>query len=132
MPFLQIHTSRKLSFDERGRFGAALAQAYGEYMSTDSRIVNVGFVPYEDGSPARYDAAAEASREMLIVTCDVRSGRAADVLERFGRALTALCAGAYNISELQVAVYITEHHAHEIYRDGGRAPDWSASERHRE
>ena len=98
-------------------------------MSTDFRIVNVGFVAYGDGSPARYASAVGTVTEMLIVTCDVRSGRTPEVLERFGRAVTALCADAYGISKLQVAIYVTEHAAHEIYRDGARAPDWSASER---
>jgi len=112
----------------RSRLGLALAKAYGEHMQTSHRIVNVGFVRYEAGALARYDAAGDEPQEMTVVTCDVRAGRPPEMLEALGRAITAACARELGVSEARVAVYLTEHESHQIYRDGGRAPDWSPAE----
>jgi phenylpyruvate tautomerase PptA (4-oxalocrotonate tautomerase family) len=128
MPFVQVHTSRVISADARRALGLALANAYGEYMQTSHRIVNVGFAHYDEGDLARYDASGDAPREMTVVTCDVRAGRPPEMHEALGRALTAACARELGIPEARVAVYITEHPAHQIYRDGGRAPEWSPAE----
>ena len=65
---------------------------------------------------------------MTVVTCNVRAGRSPEMHEALGRALTSACARELGVSEARVAVYITEHPAHQIYRDGGRAPEWSPSE----
>jgi phenylpyruvate tautomerase PptA (4-oxalocrotonate tautomerase family) len=128
MPFVQVHTSVAISADARQALGLALANAYGERMQTSHRIVNVGFVHYAPGDLARYDAAGDAPREMTVVTCNVRAGRSPEMHEALGRALTAACARELGVSEARVAVYITEHSAHQIYRDGGPAPAWSPSE----
>ena len=128
MPFVQIHTSRPVTPAIRGTLGFALAQAYGEHMQTDQRIVNVGFIHYADGDLVRYDAAGNEPQEMTIVACEIRAGRSPDMLESLGRAITALCSHNLAIPEARVAVYITEHAAFQIYRDGGPAPDWSAAE----
>jgi phenylpyruvate tautomerase PptA (4-oxalocrotonate tautomerase family) len=45
-----------------------------------------------------------------------------------GRAITSLCSRELGMPEARVAVYITEHAAHHIYGDGGRAPEWSPEE----
>jgi phenylpyruvate tautomerase PptA (4-oxalocrotonate tautomerase family) len=128
MPFLQIHTSRRATAATRRTLGFALAKAYGECMATSNRIVNVGFSYYDEGDLVRYDAAGDGAQEMTVVTCDVRSGRAPEVLEQLGRSITALCSRELGIAEARVAVYLTEHAAYQIYRDGGRAPAWSAAE----
>ena len=128
MPFVQVHTSRALSGEARRNLGLALARVYGEAMQTSHRIVNVGFVYYAEGDLARYDAAEDAPSEMTIVTCDVRAGRSPTVQEALARAIAAACARGLDISEARVAVYLSEHPAYQIYRDGGRAPDWSPSE----
>ncbi len=128
MPFVQVHTSRNLPSDGRRKLGLELARVYAAAMQTNHRIVNVGFVRYADGDLARYDAAGDAAQEMTIVTCDVRSGRSPEVQEQLGREIAGACARALGISEARVAVYVSEHPAHQIYRDGGRAPEWSAAE----
>jgi hypothetical protein len=112
----------------RSRLGRALSKAYGEHMQTSHRIVNVGFVRYEAGALARYDAAGDEPQEMTVVTCDVRAGRSPDMLEALGRAITTACARELGVPEARVAVYLSEHEAFQIYRDGGRAPDWSPAE----
>jgi phenylpyruvate tautomerase PptA (4-oxalocrotonate tautomerase family) len=132
VPFLQVHTARKLSTDVKRALGTALASAYGELMQTSRLIVNVGFVQYGEGDLARYDGEGGAPREMAIVTVDVRAGRSAAQHETLGRTLATICAEALGIAEERVAVYITEHAGQHIYRDGGRAPDWSAAEAARE
>lgn len=129
MPFVQIHTSRPVTPAIRRSLGFALAQAYGEHMQTDHRIVNVGFLRYAEGDLVRYDAANNEPQEMTVVTCEVRAGRSPEMLESLGRAITALSSRAIGIPEARIAVYITEHAAVQIYRDGGRAPDWSEAER---
>jgi len=128
MPFVQIHTSRAVSPATRRALGGTLARAYAEHMQTDSRIVNVGFVHYAEGEPARYDGTDEAPREMVIVTADVRAGREAAHQAAIGRAFTTACAQALGVAEERVAVYLTEHASHQIYRDGGTAPAWSPAE----
>jgi phenylpyruvate tautomerase PptA (4-oxalocrotonate tautomerase family) len=128
MPFLQIHSSRVLEPAARRRLGYALTNAYGEYMQTDPKIVNVGFVHYAEGDLARYDAPDREPREMTVVTGDIRAGRTPGQHEALGRAITALCAAALGVAEARVAVYLTEHDAAQIYRDGGPAPHWSAAE----
>jgi phenylpyruvate tautomerase PptA (4-oxalocrotonate tautomerase family) len=128
MPFVQIHTSRPFSEATRATLGRALADAYGEHMQTSSRIVNVGFVHYAAGELARYDADDGSAREMTIVTCAVRVGRTPAMLEALARAISAACARELGIAEARVAVYLNEHPAYTIYRDGGRAPDWSPAE----
>ncbi len=128
MPFVQVHTSRTLSAEAKRALGFALAKTYGEHMQTSHRIVNVGFVHYLDGDLARFDAEDDAAREMTVVTCDIRAGRAPQQQEALGRAITAACSHALALPEARIAVYITEHPGYEIYRDGGRAPDWSPSE----
>ncbi len=65
---------------------------------------------------------------MTVVTCDARAGRTPAQHESLGRTIVALCTAQLGLPEDRVAVYITEHASHEIYRDGGRAPDWAASE----
>jgi hypothetical protein len=112
----------------RRALGAGLAQAYGEYMQTTHRIVNVAFSLYEPDDVARYDAAGDAAQEMVVVICDVRAGRTPDAVEALGRAFTALCAEHLAIDPLRIAIYVNEHPAYQIYRDGGRAPEWSADE----
>lgn len=129
MPFVQIHTSRPITPATRRSLGFALAQAYGEHMQTDHRIVNVGFIHYAEGDLVRYDTAGNESQEMMIVMCEVRAGRSPEMLESLGRAITTLCSRELGIPETRIAAYITEHGAFQIYRDGGRAPDWSAAER---
>jgi phenylpyruvate tautomerase PptA (4-oxalocrotonate tautomerase family) len=128
MPFVQVHTSRPVSLQARDALGRALAAAYGEHMRTTHRIVNVGFVHYAAGDLVRFDADDDGPREMTIVTCGVRVGRTPEMLEALGRAITAACARELGIEPTRVAVYLTEHPAYTIYRDGGRAPDWSAAE----
>ncbi len=128
MPFVQVHTSRAVDPEARRSLGLALAKIYGECMQTTHRIVNVGFVHYAEGDLARYDASGDDPREMTIVTCDVRAGRTPETQERLGRAITSACSKALGIPEARVAVYISEHAGHQIYRDGGRAPDCSAAE----
>jgi hypothetical protein len=128
VPFVQVHTSRVISSEARATLGLALAQAYGESMQTNHRIVNVGFVHYAEGDLARYDAAGDRPQEMTVVTCDVRAGRPEELQERLGRALAGACASGLGIAEARVAVYISEHPVHQIYRDGGRAPEWSPAE----
>jgi hypothetical protein len=129
MPFVQIHTSRSVSPDVRHALGFALANAYGEHMQTNHRIVNVGFVHYAEGELVRYDAADDGPQEMTIVTCEVRVGRSPEMLESLGRAITVACSRELGVAEARVAVYISEHAAAQIHRDGGRAPDWSPTER---
>jgi phenylpyruvate tautomerase PptA (4-oxalocrotonate tautomerase family) len=129
MPFVQVHTSRPLSDATRDTLGRMLAHAYAEHMQTSSRIVNVGFVHYPVGELARYDADDGSAREMTIVTCAVRVGRTPAMLEALARAISAASARELGISEARVAVYLNEHPAYTIYRDGGRAPDWSPAER---
>jgi hypothetical protein len=129
MPFVQVHSSRVTSSETRRTIGLALAKAYGEHMQTSHRIVNVGFVHFAAGELARYDAAHDAPQEMTIVTCEVRSGRTPEMLEALGHAMAVICSRELGIPEARVAVYVNEHAGHQIYRDGGRAPDWSAAER---
>ena len=129
MPFIQIHTSRSISPQVREHLGLALANAYGEHMQTSHRIVNVGFVPYAQGDLVRYDADGDAPQEMTIVTCNIRTGRTPEMHESLGRAITSAVSRALDLPEARIAVYLTEHAAHLIYRDGGRAPEWSPGER---
>jgi hypothetical protein len=51
------------------------------------------------------------------------------MLESAGRAIMAACARELGIAEARVVVYFSEHAGRQIYRDGGRAPDWSPGER---
>jgi phenylpyruvate tautomerase PptA (4-oxalocrotonate tautomerase family) len=132
MPFVQVHVAREVPADVRAKLGFALADIYGRCMRTDSRIVNVGFLRYPDGGLVRYDASDRTGVEMTIVTCDIRAGRTPEVQEQLGREFTAACARELGVAEARVAVYITEHDAQQIYRDGGRAPDWSPDEALRE
>jgi hypothetical protein len=48
--------------------------------------------------------------------------------ERLGRAITVACSRELGVPEARIAVYLSEHAAFQIYRDGGRAPDWSPTE----
>ena len=128
MPFVQIHTSREASGETRRRLGFALAQAYGDCMQTDHRIVNVAFTAYAPEDLVRYDAAGGGAQEMTIVTCDIRAGRPPEMQTNLGRTITAICSRELGIAEARIAVYLTEHAAVQIYRDGGTAPDWSAAE----
>src|ERR1700682_5595297 len=125
MPFLQVHTSRDVAPATKRALGKALAAAYGETMQTTRHIVNVGFVRYAEGDLARYDGPDDEPREMTVITCDGRDGRTPDRHESLGRALASACAQALGIAEARIAVYITEHPSYQIYRDGGRAPEWS-------
>ena len=129
MPFVQVHTSRAVSPAVRHALGFALSNAYGEHMQTSRRIVNVGFVHYAEGELVRYDAENDETQPMTIVTCEVREGRSPEMLESLGRAITEACARELGVSSARVAVYISEHQSAQIYRDGGRAPDWSPAER---
>lgn len=128
MPFVQVNTSRRLTAGVRDTLGFALARAYAEAMQTNHRIVNVGFKHFGDGELVRYDAGENAPQEMTVVTCDVRAGRSPEMLESLGRAITAACARELGTDALRVAVYMNEHPSYQIYRDGGRAPDWSPAE----
>ncbi len=129
MPFVQVHTSRADSPDVRARLGLALAEAYAEHMQINHRIVNVGFVHYAQNDLVRYDGPADAPQEMIVVTCEIRTGRPPEMLEAAGRAIMAACARELGIAEARVVVYFSEHAGRQIYRDGGRAPDWSPGER---
>jgi phenylpyruvate tautomerase PptA (4-oxalocrotonate tautomerase family) len=128
MPFVQVHTSADTTPAARRSLGFALAGAYGEYMQTSSRIVNVGFVHYAEDELVRYDAANDEPRAMTIVTCEIRTGRSPEMLESLGRAITEVCSRELGVPPARIAVYLSEHHPAEIFRDGGRAPDWSPSE----
>jgi phenylpyruvate tautomerase PptA (4-oxalocrotonate tautomerase family) len=65
---------------------------------------------------------------MTIVTCDIRIGRSAEMQEQLGRAITIACSRELGVPDARIAVYLSEHAAHQIYRDGGRAPDWTPAE----
>jgi phenylpyruvate tautomerase PptA (4-oxalocrotonate tautomerase family) len=90
--------------------------------------VNVGFVQYAEGEPVRYDASDDGPQEMTVVTCEVRAGRSPEMLENLGRAITVACSQELGVPEARIAVYLSEHAAYHIYRDGGRAPEWSPAE----
>lgn len=128
MPFVQVHTAQPVSPAIRRALGSALARAYAECMQTSHRIVNVGFLQYAEGALARYDGSGDAPREMTVVTCDVRAGRPPEMHEQLGRAITVAVSRELGVPEARIAVYITEHAAHHIYRDGGPAPEWSPQE----
>ena len=128
MPFVQIHTGRVVSPAVRRTLGFALANAYAEQMRTTHRIVNVGFVQYAEGEPVRYHASDDGPQEMTVVTCEVRAGRSPEMLENLGRAITVACSQELGVPEARIAVYLSEHAAYHIYRDGGRAPEWSPAE----
>lgn len=128
MPFVHVHTSRVVSPAVRRALGLALAKAYAEHMQTQHRIVNVGFAQYAEGDLARFDAADDQAQEMTVVTCEIRVGRTAEMQEGLGRAITALCSRELGIPEARIAVYLSEHAPYQIYRDGGRAPEWSPAE----
>jgi phenylpyruvate tautomerase PptA (4-oxalocrotonate tautomerase family) len=128
MPFVQVHTSRVVASAARRALGLELAKTYGEFMQTQHRIVNLGFVHYEEGDLARYDASDDGAQEMTIVTCEIRTGRTPEMQEALGRAITAVCARGLGLPEARIAVYLNEHAAYQIYRDGGRAPEWSGAE----
>jgi len=129
MPFVQIHTSRAAAPAVRHQLGLALANAYAENMQISPEIVNVGFLPYADNDLVRYDGPGNAPQEMTVVTCEIRTGRPPEMLEATGRAIMAACARELGIAEARVVVYFSEHAGRQIYRDGGRAPDWSPAER---
>jgi len=98
-------------------------------MQISHRIVNVGFVPYAQGSLVRYDGPGDSPQEMTVVTCEIRTGRPPEMLEAAGHAIMVACARELGIAEARVVVYFSEHAGRQIYRDGGRAPDWSPAER---
>jgi phenylpyruvate tautomerase PptA (4-oxalocrotonate tautomerase family) len=129
MPFVQIHTSRPVSATVRDRLGLALANAYAEHMQTNHRIVNVGFALFGDGQLVRYDGPGDLPQEMTVVTCEIRAGRPPEMLEAAARAISAACSRDLEIPAARVVVYMNEHAGSHIYRDGGRAPDWSPVER---
>ena len=128
MPFLQLHTTHDLTPGTRAALGFALADAYATTMQTDRRIVTVGIVRYAEGDLVRYGTADRSAHGMTVVTCDGRTGRDDQTLESLGREITNLISQHLGVDPLRVAVYVTEHPSHQIYRDGGPAPSWSPSE----
>ena len=66
----------------------------------------------------------DGPRPVVVVHADIRRGRPAEQRERLARALTALLTERLGVED--VVLYVTEHDATEIFRDGRFTDDWQA------
>ena len=126
MPYIHIDCERLPPAEAKRDLALALGHRYAREMQIDARIVNIAFRELGAGNIVRLDGIDETPQPITIVNCDVRRGRTSDQRTALGHALATECARALGTTEARVIVYITEHDASEIYRDGGAAPPWTS------
>ena len=128
MPYIHIDCETAPYGNAKRELALAVGHIYAREMQIDARIVNIAFRELGSGNIVRLDGESDSPRPITIVSCDVRRGRTSDQRTALGRALAAACARALGTTDDRVIVYITEHEASEIYRDGGAAPEWRNDE----
>jgi phenylpyruvate tautomerase PptA (4-oxalocrotonate tautomerase family) len=118
VPYLQIDLDREL--EGRVELASALARAYATVMEADEQRISVAFRRAEV-----LRCFPSGPRPVIVVTCEIRSGREPERLPRLAGEIARLVSVAAGVSPDEVVVYFTQHRGIEIYRDGAPSADWA-------
>jgi phenylpyruvate tautomerase PptA (4-oxalocrotonate tautomerase family) len=126
VPYLQLDLPFAVPSAQRTGFADRLARLYAETMETDPRRVVVAF--RELGELGVLGTTDDGPQPAVVVHCDIRRGRPAEVRARLAERLCALVEEATGWPAGAVVVYVTQHPGEEIFRDGRLLDDWSPAE----
>ena len=126
MPYLQLDLPVSVAPAVRLGLADALARTYAEVMATNRQRVTVSFRELGENGVLR--DGAQGTAPALVVSCDVRRGRASESRRQLGDRLAALLHDVLEWPPGRVVVYFTEHAGDEIYFDGELMDDWTPAE----
>jgi phenylpyruvate tautomerase PptA (4-oxalocrotonate tautomerase family) len=118
VPYLQIDLDREL--ERRPELAAALARSYATLMEADEQRISVAFRRAEV-----LRCFPDGPRPVIVVTCEIRSGREPERLATLAGEIARLVSDAAGCSTDEVVLYFTQHPGFEIFRDGAPSTDWS-------
>lgn len=121
MPYLQLDAP--FAIDDRAALAAELIDAYVRCMESEAERVTVAFRDLGADGVLRRVGGGELV-PAVVLSCDIRRGRAAPTSAAFMAEATALLAARLGIEPERVAIYLTEHPAAEIARGGEVTTDW--------
>jgi phenylpyruvate tautomerase PptA (4-oxalocrotonate tautomerase family) len=123
MPYLQLDLPLAVAPDRRPQLAARLASAYAEVMDTVPYVVTVAFRELGENGVLRNTASGVAPA--IVVGCDIRRGRTAEVRLELGHRIAALLEEALGWPRDRVILEFTQHAGDEIYREGRLSEDWA-------
>jgi phenylpyruvate tautomerase PptA (4-oxalocrotonate tautomerase family) len=124
MPYLQLDVSGTLSAGQKRELAQKLCNTYADAMQADIRRINVAVRELGPGSIWRM--LDGELREVSVLTCDIRRGRAAEVRMEAAQRLVRDCVSVLGIEPSEMTVEFTQHSGDEMYHPalGGYSPEW--------
>jgi phenylpyruvate tautomerase PptA (4-oxalocrotonate tautomerase family) len=127
MPYLHLDLPLAVDAGDRARIAGRLARLYAEVMQTSPRRPTVGFRELGEHGVLRLDADGEVE-PVVLVQCDIRSGRSAEQRERLGAAIAAVLDDELSWPASHTIVEFTQHAGDEFWRTDGLSQDWAPGE----
>src|SRR3954454_24421707 len=125
MPYLQPALPLAVAPDRRPELAVRLAAVYAEVMDTVPHVVTVAFRELGENGVLRKTESGVVPA--VVVGCDIRRGRTAEVLLELGHRIAALLEEALGWPRDRVILEFTQHSGDEIYREGRLSEDWAPS-----
>jgi phenylpyruvate tautomerase PptA (4-oxalocrotonate tautomerase family) len=122
MPYLQLDLPLAVAPEARAELAARLAAAYAEVMDTVPHVVTVAFRELGENGVLRntQDGVVPA----IVVSCDIRRGRAPEVRLGLGHRFSGLLEDVLGWPRERVILEFTQHAGDEIYREGRLSDEW--------
>lgn len=126
MPYVQLDLPLTVSSTSRVEIADELSHLYARVMGTAPDIVSIAFRELGENGVLRAGPDGRPA-PAIVVTCDIRAGRATETRLQLADALAELLGSRLGWPADQVRIYYTQHSGDDIYRAGAFAPDWSAT-----
>ena len=123
MPYLQLDLPLPVAADHRPELATRLAAVYAEVMDTVPHVVTVAFRELGENGVLRNTASGVVPA--VVVSCDIRRGRAPEVRLELGHRVAELIEETLAWPRDRVILEFTQHSGDEIYREGRLSEDWA-------
>jgi hypothetical protein len=127
MPYLHLDLPLAIHVGDRARIAVRLARLYAEVMQTSPRRPTVGFRELGEHGVLRLGGDGEVE-PVVLVQCDIRSGRSAEQREGLGAAIADVLDEELGWAPSHTIVEFTQHAGDEFWRADGLSQDWAPGE----
>jgi phenylpyruvate tautomerase PptA (4-oxalocrotonate tautomerase family) len=126
MPYLQLDVPFTIDPAARSDLAGRLSRLYAEVMATVPHVVTVAFRELGENGVLR--CGPDGVVPAVVVSCDIRRGRAGEMRLELGHRVAELFEEALGWPRERVILEFTEHAGDEIYREGRLSHDWTPEE----
>lgn len=127
MPYLHLDLPLVVPTADRVRLAGRLAEVYAVEMETNPERVTIAFRELGENGVVRTNADGDVE-PVIVVQCDIRTGRPPEQRERLGAAVAALLDDQLGWPASATIVEFTQHAGDEFWREGGLGTDWTPAE----